>query len=221
MIHISNVYFSYNDTCNCILNDINLNIPKGAYCSIVGSNGSCKSTLVKLILNLLKPCKGTISLNTSKIGYVPQKSDNFNSSFPITVYEMLKCHCKVLNISSSKSIDKSLEMVGMIKFKNSLIGNLSGGQQQKIFIARALIGSPELLILDEPSTGIDTKSQKEIYSIIKSLNISNGLTVISVEHNFQAVLKNSSHVIEMDNGNVTFYTIEDYKRRKKCLHIHL
>lgn len=221
MIHISNVYFSYNDTSNCILNDINLNIPKSAYCSIVGSNGSCKSTLVKLILNLLKPCKGTICLNTSKIGYVPQKSDNFNSSFPITVYELLKCHCKVLNISSSKAIDKSLEMVGMIKFKNFLIGNLSGGQQQKIFIARALIGSPELLILDEPSTGIDTKSQKEIYSIIKSLNISNGLTVISVEHNFQAVLKNSSHVIEMDNGNLTFYTIENYKRRKKCLHIHL
>lgn len=212
MIKIQNLNFSYTGDTPYIIKNINLNINKGTYTSVIGENGSCKSTLVKLMLNLLKPCKGSINIDTKKIGYVPQRIDNFNSQFPITVNEILKCHMNILKIKNKNIIDKSLDSVGMLSFKNNLIGNLSGGQQQKVFIARALIGEPELLILDEPSTGVDIKSQNEIYSFIKSLNINKKITVISVEHNMEAALKNSSHIIKMEEGTALLYTAIDYKK---------
>lgn len=211
MIQIKDLSFSYTKNTPYIIKNINLNIDKGTYTSIIGENGSCKSTLVKLILKLLNPCKGSININTNKIGYVPQRIDNFNSQFPITINEILKCHMNILKIKNKNTIDENLDSIGMLNFKNHLIGNLSGGQQQKIFIARALMGEPELLVLDEPSTGVDIKSQNEIYSFIKSLNINKKITVISVEHNMEAALTNSSHIIKMKEGNALLYDALEYK----------
>ncbi|KZL90805.1 metal ABC transporter ATP-binding protein [Clostridium magnum] len=211
MIQIRNLIFSYTGNTPYILDKINLNIMERSYVSILGENGSAKTTLVKLILNLLKPLSGIITLDTEKIGYVPQRVENFNSQFPITVSEMLKCHMKVLKLKNSRSILNSLEAVGMENFKNTLIGDMSGGQQQKIFIARALMGNPKLLILDEPSTGIDIQSQQEIYSIIKHLNLHLGITVLAVEHNLKAALDNSTHICLMENGSATLYPIDEYK----------
>ncbi|OFI07029.1 high-affinity zinc uptake system ATP-binding protein ZnuC [Clostridium acetireducens DSM 10703] len=211
LVNIENLYFSYNNNMPYIIENINLKIKKGDYISILGENGSGKTTLSKLILNLLKPTKGKVSLNTNKIGYVPQNIENFNSKFPITVNEILKCHKKIINLKSKDIISKILKLVNMEHTKNSLIGNLSGGQQQKIFICRALIGNPELLILDEPSTGVDIKSQIEIYNIIKKLNKKNNITIIAVEHNLDAALKNSSHIYLMKNGTGHLYNIEHFK----------
>ncbi|WP_027626780.1 metal ABC transporter ATP-binding protein [Clostridium lundense] len=211
MIQINDLSFSYTKNTPYIIKNINLHIGKGTYTSIIGQNGSCKSTLVKLILKLLKPCKGSININTNKIGYVPQRIDNFNSQFPITVNEILQCHINILKIKNKNIIDNSLDSIGMLRFKNTLIGNLSGGQQQKVFIARALMGEPELLILDEPSTGVDIKSQNEIYSFIKNLNINKKITVISVEHNMEAALNNSSHIIKMKEGSALLFNALDYK----------
>ena len=101
----------------------------------------------------------------------------------------------------------------MLEYKNSLIGNLSGGQKQKIFIARAILANEDILILDEPSTGVDSKSMKEIYGLIASLNKKNGVTVISVEHNLEAALQNSSHILTMDNGLELYIPSEEYIRR--------
>lgn len=192
MIEIKNLYFSYSGVSPYILRDINLNIKDGEYISILGENGAGKSTLVKLILKLLKPTSGEININSQKIGYVPQRKDLSNSNFPITAYEMLNCYRKILKIKNSNAIDSVLDKVKMKNFKNSLIGNLSGGQCQKIFIARALIGNPDLLILDEPSTGIDINSQNEIYELISGLNKHNNVTVISIEHNLKAAIANST-----------------------------
>ncbi len=211
MIEIKNLVFSYTGNEPYILNKINLNINKGSYVSILGENGSAKSTLVKLILKLLSPLEGSISLGTKNIAYVPQKVESLNTQFPITVYEILKCHMKILKIKNHKVIDESLKAVGMCDLKNSLIGNLSGGQQQKVFIARALLGKPELLILDEPSTGVDVLSQNEIYKIIKYLNLHSHITVISVEHNLNAALCNSTHICKMENGFARLYPISEFK----------
>lgn len=211
MIHIQNLKFSYENSSPYILDNINLFIPKASYLSILGENGSAKSTLVKLILGLLKPIEGTIKIDTAHIGYVPQKLDSFNSQFPITVKEVLKSHMKALKLKDSSIMDESLKKVSMENFKDSLIGNLSGGQIQKIFIARALMGSPELIVLDEPSTGIDIQSQREIYGLIKKLNLENEITVLSVEHNLAAALKNSTHIYEMESGNGKLYAIDEYK----------
>lgn len=201
MLKINNLYFSYNNLAPYILNNINLSIENGEYVSILGENGCGKSTLIKLILNILSPTSGTIINEGENIGYVAQKSDFLNSQFPITVYEMLDCYRKLLKIRDKKIITESLEIVNMLKFKNSLIGNLSGGQCQKIFIARAIMGNPDLLILDEPSTGVDIKSQKEIYNLIKDLNRNKGITVISIEHNLKAAISNSSLIYHLSNGN--------------------
>lgn len=215
MIQINNLRFSYTGSAPYIINDISLNIQKGSYVSILGGNGSAKTTLLKLMLNLLKPVNGTIDLGTDRIGYVPQRLDSFNSDFPITVTEMLKCHMKVLKCKDTKVINKSLGAVGMQDFKHKLIGDMSGGQQQKIFIARALMANPQLLILDEPSTGIDIESQKEIYSIIKHLNLHLKITVIAVEHNLTAALDNSTHICTMNCGAATLHSIDEYKKNLK------
>ncbi|WP_346849228.1 MULTISPECIES: metal ABC transporter ATP-binding protein [unclassified Clostridium] len=213
MIKIKDLCFSYNNSKPYIIDNLSLNIAKESYVSIIGANGSCKSTLIKLILNLLTPQKGSINLTSKKIGYVPQIVENFNSSFPITVWEMLNAHRNVLKIKDKESITEALKKVDMLEYKNSLIGNLSGGQKQKIFIARAILANEDILILDEPSTGVDSKSMKEIYGLIASLNKKNGVTVISVEHNLETALQNSTHILTMENGFGTLYTSEEYIRR--------
>jgi zinc transport system ATP-binding protein len=213
MLKIKNLNFSYSASLPYLLDNINLNIEEGYYVSVLGENGSAKSTLIKLILRLLKPISGSIDINTNTIGYVPQKMENFNSQFPITITEVLKCHLKVKKFKMPHLITEALGQVGMLDYKNSLIGNLSGGQQQKIFIARALLGSPKLLILDEPSTGIDIPSQNEIYGILKELNIHSKVTIISVEHNLKAALENSTHIFKLDGGKGSLYTIDEYKKQ--------
>ncbi|MFR2299973.1 MAG: metal ABC transporter ATP-binding protein, partial [Clostridium paraputrificum] len=174
MIKIDNLSFAYNKNTSPLLKDVNLDIPKGVYLSIVGENGSCKTTLIKLILGLLTPISGSITVDTDNIAYVPQRLDGFNSQFPISIYEILKIHAKSLKLDPKSSSIDVLEKVNMLKFKENLIGNLSGGQQQRVFIARALIGNPDLIILDEPSTGVDVKNQQEIYSLLSKINKEQG-----------------------------------------------
>lgn len=209
MININNLCFSYIKGNNLIKNT-NLDIPKGAYVSVLGENGSCKSTLIKLILGLLKPDSGAININSSRISYVPQRVDNFNSDFPLTVKELLLLQAKALKIKNKDIVNTVLKEVNMSEFKNKLIGNLSGGQQQRIFIARALIGDPDLIILDEPSTGVDEKSQNEIYPLLKNLNTNKGKTIISVEHNSKIALKYSTHILKVENGSFTLYKTSDF-----------
>ena len=211
MIKIKNLYFSYSNKPPYILNDINLHIEKGVYLSVIGENGSCKTTLIKLILGLLKPNLGSIELNTNSIGYVPQRLDSFNSQFPITVNEVLKTHKNTLKLDKTIDISSVLEAVNMQSFNNKLLGMLSGGQQQRVLIARALIGNPDLLILDEPSTGVDFVNQQEIYGILKKLNKENKKTIISIEHNIDIALKNSTHILKVENGNIKLFTVNEYR----------
>lgn len=217
MIDIKNLCFSYSSKPPYILNNINLNIEDGTYLSIVGENGSCKTTLVKLILGILKPNSGTLTINSKLIGYVPQRLDSFNSQFPITVKEVLSCHKKTLK-DKNINIDTALKDVNMEEYKNRLLGMLSGGQQQRVLIARALMGNPDIIVLDEPSTGVDEANQKEIYSILRSLNKINKKTIISIEHNIDIALNNSTHILKVDNGQITLFTVEEYKEfREKNL----
>lgn len=218
MIKIENLFFSYTGSSPYILNDLDLKIRKGEYISVVGENGSGKSTLMRLMLKFIKPISGSIVIQAKRIGYVPQKNDFSNSGFPITVYEVLNSYRRLLKIKNKDILPEVLEQVGMLDFKNSLMGTLSGGQSQKIMIARALIGNPDLLILDEPSTGVDMNSQKEIYSFLKKINKDNCITIISVEHNLDAAISNSTLIYHLANGqghlcNPGKYADEFLKRR--------
>ena len=211
LIKIDNLSFAYNKNTSPLLKDVNLDIPKGVYLSIVGENGSCKTTLIKLILGLLTPISGSITVDTDNIAYVPQRLDGFNSQVPISIYEILKIHAKSLKLDPKSSSIDVLEKVNMLKFKENLIGNLSGGQQQRVFIARALIGNPDLIILDEPSTGVDVKNQQEIYSLLSKINKEQGTTIISIEHNMDIALKYSTHILTINNGKLTLQSNKDFR----------
>ena len=211
LIKIDNLSFAYNKNTSPLLKDVNLDIPKGVYLSIVGENGSCKTTLIKLILGLLTPISGSITVDTDNIAYVPQRLDGFNSQFPISIYEILKIHPKSLKLDPKSSSIDVLEKVNMLKFKENLIGNLSGGQQQRVFIARALIGNPDLIILDEPSTGVDVKNQQEIFSLLSKINKEQGTTIISIEHNMDIALKYSTHILTINNGKLTLQSNTDFR----------
>lgn len=210
MITIKNLDFSYSGKPPYLLENINLDIKKGEYVSILGSNGSGKSTLIKIILGIIKPVNGIISMNSRKIGYVPQRLEGVNSQFPITVYEVLYTHLKALNLKDTKIIDECLKKVGIDNFKNRLIGSLSGGQQQKVYIARALMGTPDIVILDELSTSIDIKSQCEIYKLIKNLNRTTGVTILSIEHNLNAAIDNSTHIFQIENSKGSYLKVEHF-----------
>ena len=210
MIEIQNLYFSYTDSPPYLLDDISLEIGDGEYVSVMGDNGSGKSTLIRLILKFLAPTKGSVIDRAKRIGYVSQRNDFSNSGFPITVYEMLNSYRKLLKIKDKSVISELLEQVGMMDLKDELTGTLSGGQSQKILIARALMGNSDLLVLDEPSTGVDMNSQKEIYGFIRRINKERGVTVVSVEHNLDAAVMNSTQIYHLSGGKGHLCTPEKY-----------
>ncbi len=201
IIELKDISFSFTNTP--VLKGINLAIHKGDYLGIIGPNGGGKTTLLKLMLNLLKPSKGSIKLlgqdidkfrDWSKIGYVPQKAVNFDASFPATVFEIASmgrfARIGLLRLPSKedrKKVEESLEQVGMLEFRNRLIGDLSQGQQQRVFIARALASEPEIIFLDEPTVGVDIKAQEEFYKLLEKLNHELHLTLILVSHDIDVV----------------------------------
>lgn len=210
MIRADNLYFSYTGSAPWTLDSVNLELGDSEYVSVVGDNGSGKSTLVKLLLKFLKPTSGRIETSAKRIGYVPQRHEAGNAGFPITVYEMLDSYRHLLKLKGRNVIKESLEQVGLTDFSDALMGTLSGGQSQKILIARALMGNPDLLVLDEPSTGVDTGSQKEIYGIIKKLNKEKGITIVSVEHNLVAAISNSTLIYHLTGGHGHICTTAQY-----------
>ena len=209
MIDLQHVYFAY-EHGQYLLEDVNMTIRDGDYISVVGENGSGKSTLIKLILGLLSPSRGSISNTYRHRAYVPQRFETLNSQFPITVWEVLNCYRQVLHLKHKEIIRDCLEQMNVYSLKDQLIGNLSGGQCQKVLIARALMGHPDLLIFDEPSTGIDVRSQEGLYPFIKDLNENKGVTVITVEHNLKFAVRNSTKMFHVVGGRGHFCSPKAY-----------
>jgi zinc transport system ATP-binding protein len=201
IIELKDISFSYGD--DVVLDRITLNIHKGDYLGIIGPNGGGKTTLLKIMLGLLKPSKGTVKLfgqdihefkDYYKIGYVPQKVAKFDENYPATVLEVVSMGrygkrglFKPLNSNDNAQVKKALEEVGMFEFNDRLIGDLSGGQQQRVFIARALSSEPEVIFLDEPTVGVDLKTQEAFYKLLDELNRSMGLTLVLVSHDIDMI----------------------------------
>lgn len=209
MIKLEQVAFSY-DTGSELLKDINMQVNDGEYIAIVGENGSGKSTLLKLLLGLLTPAGGTVTNTFKRTAYVPQRFESLNSQFPITVYEVLDYYRRVLKIADKAAVQRSLELMHVEQLRHQLIGTLSGGQCQKVLIARALLGEPDLLIFDEPSTGIDVKSQQDLYPFMQRLNKEQGITIITVEHNLKFAAHNADRMFHVCNGRGHFCSPEAY-----------
>lgn len=208
-MEIKNLYFNYEPGSPTLIENLNLVVEPGIFLTVLGENGSAKSTLIKLMLGLLEPTRGEILCNFGTIGYVPQKKDKFNMRFPITVRELMQIH---MAGRTQESPEKYLELVRLSDEADQLFGDLSGGQQQRVLIARAISASPKLLILDEPLTGIDTQSKDLIRELLLELN-SNGMTIISIEHDIAFALHNSSHILTMKEKTIQLYTVADYRHR--------
>jgi zinc transport system ATP-binding protein len=195
LVSLKNIYYSIDD--KPILDDITLDINKSDYTGLIGPNGAGKTTLIKLILGLLNPTSGKISKKKNvRIGYVAQRAASREEFFPASVKEVVLSG--LINKKVDKGIyEKALEDCGIKKMENELFNNLSGGLRQRTIIARSLINSPELLILDEPTTGVDSKHQFKLYSLLKKLN-SQGITIIIVSHDIDAITKEVKQVICLD-----------------------
>lgn len=207
-IEMNNVSFYYDKTE--ALQDVSLTINKGDFLAIIGPNGSGKSTLMKIILGLHRPMKGEVHLfgkpvqdfkDRACIGYVSQKSNSFNSGFPATVFEVVRSglakksglfHRYPKNVADQ--VKEALISVGMQAYSDRPISALSGGQQQRVFIARALISKPKILLLDEPTVGIDQQNMQSFYRMLTHLNTHHGITIILITHDVDAVSKSISHV---------------------------
>lgn len=195
LINIENLFFQYGN--RSVLENVNLKVKRGSFLGLVGPNGSGKSTLIKCILGLQQPPRGVIKLfgeplaefkRWDKIGFVSQKANNFNTGFPASVFEVVSMGLfgKVglfhfLTKQHKEKVKAAIELVGMTEYTKQNIGELSGGQQQRIFIARALVSDPELLILDEPTVGVDSKSVTSFYIMLTELN-KKGITLLLVTH---------------------------------------
>ena len=189
IIEVSHVYFSFNGTP--ILNDVSLNIREKEFVAFIGPNGGGKTTLIKLLLGILKPDRGTIRIMgkppakaAHRIGYVPQDV-NFNRSFPISVMDVvlmgrLQFHRWTrLSKEDRMAAKKALENLEMLEFQNRKIDDLSGGQRERVFIARALATDPDILFLDEPTANIDSQGRTDLYALLKELNKTKTIFVVS------------------------------------------
>ena len=208
LIKIEHVSYKYEK--ENVLEDVNLSVKDGDFLAIVGPNGSGKSTLLKLLLGLNKLQQGEIYLfgekiskfrNWEKLGYVSQKANSFNSGFPATVEEVVASGLtkkiglfRFYNRNHRAKVIKALKEVGMQDYLKRPIGELSGGQQQRVFIARALVSDPLLLILDEPTVGVDVKNVNHFYELLYELNRNLGLTLILVTHDTGTVTEKVTHI---------------------------
>ncbi|GED72009.1 zinc ABC transporter ATP-binding protein [Brevibacillus reuszeri] len=196
VVKLTGVSFQYED--KVVLDEVGFTLERGDFVGIVGPNGSGKSTLMKLILGLLSPTKGTVELfgqplarfrEWNRIGYVAQQVAHGAGGFPATVREVVASGLvgkvglfRRLTARHHESVKNAVERVGLTAKLDQRIGSLSGGQLQRVFIARALVAEPELLILDEPTVGVDQESIEQFYGLLRSLKEENGLTMMIVSH---------------------------------------
>lgn len=208
IIKIQNLNIGYQSTK--VLNNVNMVVNRNDFIGIIGPNGGGKTTLIKSILGLLPIWEGSIEVNIdkTKIGYLPQFNP-FDKAFPITVEDVvlsgLSGQKGLLNRINKKDKDKALcllEQAGISRLRKVAIGKLSGGQMQRALLCRALISNPELLILDEPSTFVDSRFEGELFDWLAELN--KNIAIIMVSHDIGTI---SSHVktIACVNGHLHYH----------------
>lgn len=217
IISIKNVSFSYSGGVN-VLENLSFDIYKKDFIAIIGANGSGKSTLLKLILKELNPSDGEIFISSTNIknfkewdtiGYVPQINAGNIPGFPITALEIviLNLYNKMgfFKFSRKSHIElakRALSQVNMLDFANTPMNKMSGGQQQRIMIAKSLINNPKILIFDEPTTGIDKESKDQLFKILTHLNRIHGITILLVTHELEIMKDNLTKVVEIRDKKV-------------------
>ena len=208
IITIKNLSFKYSGNQN-VLKKINLEVNEGDFLCIVGENGSGKSTLIKCILGLNSIEKGKTEIK-EKAGYLPQKTD-IQTNFPASIEEIVLSGTIVNSIKKiwytkedKEKANKIMKDLNIYDIRKKCFRDLSGGQQQRVLIARALCSNNSLIILDEPTNGLDPKIAKQIYSILSKMNKKKKVTIIMVSHDIDRAVKYCTRLIEIKNGEVVF-----------------
>ncbi|NLO89755.1 MAG: ABC transporter ATP-binding protein [Clostridia bacterium] len=228
VIEIQDITFSYDR--KIILENASLTVYRGDFLAIVGPNGSGKSTLVKLMLGLLRPQRGKIFIlgkpveyfnQWEKVGYLSQRAAYFNPHFPATVREVVGAQAsahlgflKPMRPKDWEKVEKALDTVGLSELSNCMVGRLSGGQQQKVMLARMLVAEPELLFLDEPLVGLDPESQESLYTLLKRLHQECVLTIIMVTHDISGIIKRVNRMVCIHQNKILEHDPRLYRDKK-------
>ncbi len=223
---VKNVWFAYDK--KPVLKDINLIVQAGDFLALLGPNGAGKTTLLKIMLGLLRPTAGEVFLFGTEIhafkkweliGYVPQTATHFDPLFPATVWEVVamallakKKPWARFKEGKKEGVLAALRVVGMEERKHEPISRLSSGQQQRVFIARALVNQPRILFLDEPTTGIDAETHEQFYNLLHYLNLEKKITIILVTHDIGIVNRHVNKVACLQENLIYHGTHDEFCR---------
>ena len=194
LVQLNNAGFKQNG--KWLVEGVSLKVEKGKIVTLIGPNGSGKSTTAKIALGIYKNIEGNVKKYTNKIGYVPQKI-SIDWTLPLRVYDFMLL---TENINDN-AIDEALDLTGVIHLKNKNLGNLSGGEFQRVLIARAISKKPELLVLDEPVQGVDYTGEIALYELIKKISDSLNCGILLISHDLHTVMTATDHVVCL-NGHV-------------------
>ena len=179
-----------------LVEGVSLKVEKGKIVTLIGPNGSGKSTTAKIALGIYKNIEGTVEKYTNKIGYVPQKI-SIDWTLPLRVYDFMLLTEDI----KDEAIDEALTLTGVMHLKNKNLGNLSGGEFQRVLIARAISKKPELLVLDEPVQGVDYTGEIALYELIKKISDTLNCGILLISHDLHTVMTATDHVVCL-NGHV-------------------
>jgi len=197
--------------------DVSIDVERGDYLCVVGANGSGKTSLVKALLGLVPLKSGTVERKNCAIGYLSQQSA-VQRDFPASVFEVVlsgclrkKNFCPFYSKSDRREAVKQLERLGMSALVRVPYRNLSGGQQQRVLLARALCAGSDLLVLDEPVTGLDPAVTDELYELIRNLNRTERIAVLMVSHDVRRAVLNASRILHMNTTALFYGSSDDYR----------
>ena len=194
LVKLKNAGYQLND--KFLVEGVSLEVKKGKIVTLIGPNGSGKSTTAKIALGIYKNIEGTVEKYTNKVGYVPQKI-SIDWTLPLRVYDFMLLTEDI----KDEAIDEALTLTGVMHLKNKNLGNLSGGEFQRVLIARAISKKPELLVLDEPVQGVDYTGEIALYELIKKISDTLNCGILLISHDLHTVMTATDHVVCL-NGHV-------------------
>jgi zinc transport system ATP-binding protein len=194
LVKLNNVGFRQNK--KWLVEGVSLEVKKGKIITLIGPNGSGKSTTAKIALGIYKDIEGSVEKHTNKVGYVPQKI-TIDWTLPLRVKDFMI----LTEVLKEEEIDDALSLTGVMHLKNKNLGNLSGGEFQRVLLARAISKKPELLVLDEPVQGVDYTGEIALYELIKKISDTLNCGILLISHDLHTVMTATDHVVCL-NGHV-------------------
>ena len=194
LVELNKVGFKQNN--KWLVEGVTLKVEKGKIVTLIGPNGSGKSTTAKIALGIYKNIEGSVEKFTNKVGYVPQKI-SIDWTLPLRVYDFMLLTEDI----KDEAIEEALTLTGVTHLKNENLGNLSGGEFQRVLIARAISKKPELLVLDEPVQGVDYTGEIALYELIKKISDTLNCGILLISHDLHTVMTATDHVVCL-NGHV-------------------